>query len=145
MTKRKPKSQHKKSGKPTVMTPDVLAKLHDSFVNGFTDRMACLYAGISPDALYDYCKKNPKYAEQKELLKDSPDLKAQKTLVEDLGNTQGARWWAERRMKHFMPKTGIELSGQLDVNDVTNDEKMKEIAKEYEEKMRDAIVASMKK
>lgn len=95
------------------MSEDVIAKLEDAFSNAFTDEMACLFANISVDSLYRYCQKNPKFAERKKELKISPDLQAQKKLVADTKNTNGARWWAEHRMQDFMPKTKVELSGGI--------------------------------
>ena len=128
-------------GRPTVMTPDVLAKLEDAFTNGFTDKMACLYAGISVDALYDYCKLNEKFSKRKELLKSSPDLAAQKELVQGIrGNVSQARWWAEHRMPEFMPKTKVEHGGKIDTSGLPMTEAVRKVATEYEEKLRQAIV-----
>ena len=113
-------------------------------MNAFTDEMACLYVGISTTTLYRYCEENPEFRERKELLKRSPDLQAQKTLVGDLSNTHGARWWAEHRMPEFMPKAKVELGGRLDIQDVTGSEEAKRIKEEYEEKLKDAIIQSHK-
>lgn len=108
-----------KGGRPTVMTPDVLQKLEDAFTNAFTDKMACLYAGISERTLYEYCEANPEYSQRKELLKNSPDLIAQKQLIAGLNTTQGARWWAEHRMEDFRPKSEVKHSGKIQTQDVT--------------------------
>lgn len=128
-----------------MMTPDVLQKLEDAFMNAFTDEMACLYAGISPRALYDYCEANPQFTQRKEELKQTPNLAAQKTLVGDLNNTGGARWWAERKMPEFMPKTKVEHGGKVQTEDVTQSEVAKKLAEEYEQKLRDSIVAGRKR
>lgn len=131
-------SRGKGGGRPTVMTTEVLGKLEDAFMNAFTDEMACLYAGISKDALYDYCNTNPKFSERKEILKKTPDLVAQKTLVGDLKNTGGARWWAERKMEEFKPKTKVEHSGSISTDGAQSPEARK-LADEYEKKLRDEI------
>lgn len=140
-TRRNPKG----AGRPSVMTPDVLQKLEDAFTNAFTDQMACLYAGISEAALYEYCVANPKFAERKEVLKHSPNLIAQKTLVNGLTETGGARWWAERRMPEFMPKTKLELGGKIETQDVTASEAAKAVALKYEEELKQTIAASRTK
>lgn len=127
------------------MTPDVLGKLEDAFMNAFTDEMACLYAGIHKDTLYEYCKKNPAFSERKEVLKITPDMAAQKTLIKDLENIGGARWWAERRMGHFIPKSKVELSGRVQTQDVTQDAAQQKIKEEYEEKLKNNIVESHRK
>ncbi len=131
----------KPEGRPTVMTPDVLRKLEDAFTNAFTDEMACLYAGISKTTLYDYCKENQEFAERKELLKNSPNLKAQHELVKGIeGNVSQARWWAEHRMPDFMPKTKVEHSGKIETDGVALSPTVRAVATEYEEKLRQAIV-----
>lgn len=101
------------------MTPEVIQKLEDAFMNAFSDEMACIYASISEATLYSYCKENPEFAERKERLKKSPNLLAQKTIVKDIENVGGARYWAERRMPEFMPKSKIEHSGGIDLSEGT--------------------------
>jgi len=120
------------------MTKDVLAKLEDAFMNAFTDKMACLYAGISETALYRYCEQNPEYAERKEILKETPNLVAQKTLVGDLANTSGARWWAEKKMPEFMPKTKITHDGKIETNPEQS-AAARAIADKYEKDLRKTI------
>jgi hypothetical protein len=68
-------------GRPTVMTQEVIAKLEDAFSWGCTDLEACCFANISKDALYDYCNKNPKFSERKEVLKNHPVMKARRVVV----------------------------------------------------------------
>ena len=58
-------------GRPTVMTVQVLRKLENAFKIGCTDREAVIHADISSTALYEYCKKNPAFAEQKENWKET--------------------------------------------------------------------------
>lgn len=144
MSKRKPKSEHKKNGRPTVMTEIVLRKLEDAFMNGFTDSMASLYAGISERTLYEYCEVNPDFAQRKETLKETPNLRAQQTLVADLKNTGGARWWAEKRMPEFMPQTKITLGGKIETSDTSVTDAVRTVTHEYEEKLRDAIKNKIK-
>ena len=128
-------------GRPTVMTPDILAKLEDAFMNAFTDRMACLYAGISETTLYRYCEENEKFRERKETLKDTPNLAAQNELVKGIkGNVSQARWWAEHRMPDFMPKTKVEHSGKIETDGIALSPTARAVATEYEEKLRQAIV-----
>lgn len=86
-------------GRPTKMTTEVIAKLEQAFAVGASDTQACFYAEVSVDALYKYIKKNPKFGERKEALKDNPVLKAKKTLVDNLDNPENARWYLERKLK----------------------------------------------
>lgn len=133
-------------GRPTVMTPDIISKLEDAFMNAFTDRMACLYAGISEPTLYRYCDENPKFRERKEILKETPNLAAQNELVKGIkGNVSQARWWAEHRMPEFMPKTKVEHGGKIDTGSLPMTDAVRKVATEYEEKLKAAIVEDGKK
>jgi len=133
MTKKKPKSEHKKLGRPTVMALDVVAKLEQAFMNAFTDEQACIFAKISRDTLYDYIKKNPSFSVRKEELKKRVDIKAKIKLVEaiDNGDMTSIKFWLERKCKdEFSLKTETEHSGQIQSKVVYIEKEEKE---EYEQ------------
>lgn len=71
-------------GRPTMMDDNLVNKLLDAFSWGCTDREACAYAGISTQTLYNYCKKNPSFVDQKETLKDTPTMKAKRIILSAL-------------------------------------------------------------
>ena len=102
------------------MTLDIektVKKLSDGFMMGFTDREACLYAGCSKQWLYDYCEKNPRYSDQKELMKENQKLKAKKILDKalDENDKQTAQWYLERKAKdEFSTKVEQYNSGTMD-------------------------------
>lgn len=114
----KHQKRYENSGRPSRINADVLQKLEDAFMNAFTDEMACVYAGISARALYNYCKGNPEFMQRKTLLKLRPDLTAQRQLVSANNTIAGARWWAEHRMKDFMPKTKVEQRARIQTQEV---------------------------
>ena len=99
-------------GRPTVMTPEAIAKLEDAFSWGCTDLEACCNADISKDALYDYCNKYPKFSERKEVLKNQPVMKArrvvQAALDDDDINT--AHKVIDRKEGQKVVQTTIELT-----------------------------------
>lgn len=114
MTETKVKKEYKKKkhagGRPTKFTQELLAKLEHAFAMGATDREACFYADVSVDALYDYQKKNPKFIQRKEDLKDSPVYKAKQTIVEGLGDAKNAQWYLERKRRdEFSPSEKIDV------------------------------------
>lgn len=74
----------RKNGRPSIFTPEVIAKLEYVFAMGGSDREACLYASVSPAALYEYQKINPDFLERKKLLKESPVLLARQTVIRAL-------------------------------------------------------------
>lgn len=90
-----------KGGRPTVMTPEVVAKLEYGFMKGLNDTECCFYAGISRDALYDYCKKYPEFSDRKEELKKSPSVQAKLNVTEAIenGDIDLSKWYLERRNK----------------------------------------------
>lgn len=102
-------------GRPTVMTPDVIAKLEAAFTNAFSDEQACAYANISVDALYDYQKENPEFTKRKQQLKLRPDITAKQTIVNNLGTPSDAWRWLERRDPEFRPTTKVEHGGAVEL------------------------------
>jgi hypothetical protein len=102
MSKKKPKSEHKKVGRPSVFTPEVVEKLKYCFAKGLTDREASDYVGISKDALYDYCAANPDFSHQKEALKGQLVVRAKFNLSDSIEierNVQDSKWLLERKAK----------------------------------------------
>lgn len=96
----RPKKKHP-GGRPTVFTPATLEKLEAAFSWGCTDTEACVWADISVDALYAYQRRNPDFIKRKELLKETPTLKARQVINMALGqkDKQAAQWWLERKRK----------------------------------------------
>jgi hypothetical protein len=76
----------------------ILQKLEEAFMLAGTDQEACIYAGISTSALYEYQKQNPEFLERKQALKNLPSLRAKKAIVDRLDkDTALAQWWLARR------------------------------------------------
>lgn len=88
-----------KGGRPTVMTPDTIAKLEQAFAIDATVEEACSYADISRDSFYDYLKKEPKFSDRIAELRQRPILKARQTVVKSLDNPQHAQWYLTRKKK----------------------------------------------
>ena len=98
-------------GRPTVMTPETIGKLEQAFAYGASDKEACFYAGISRDTYYKHIKKEPELADRFEALRNTPVLKARKTIVDALSSPKYASWYLERKKKkEFAQRT--ELTGQ---------------------------------
>jgi hypothetical protein len=96
------------AGRPTVMTPEVIAKLEKAFAIGATDIEACAFAGICETTLYYYQQKNPEFKDRKKRLKEQPILKAKNTVVANLDDVKNAQWYLERKKKdEFGQRTEI--------------------------------------
>lgn len=128
-----------KTGRPTVMTAETLGKLNEAFALGSTDSQAAFYAGISATALYEYCRENPEFAQRKEALKETPILKARRTVVAALSKPQHAEWYLEKKARpEFGIRQEIEHSGTIktETKDITELDRIKA---EYEERVKSAI------
>ncbi len=99
------------------MTPEVLHKLEEAFAIGCSDTEACSYADISPRTLYKYQEEEPEFIQRKEQLKEKPILKAKNTIVKALGEPEHAKWYLERRVDDFKPKTKTETETKLIIED----------------------------
>ena len=140
MTKKKPKSEHKPNGRPTIMTDSTLAKLKEGFAQGFSVRNACIWADISQDTYFDYCKKHPSFSDQCKTLQQKPLIKSILVINKALneGDVSTAKWYAERKGKdEFSLKTETELSGEVKSKVVYIEKEEKEAYKKHIDKVID--------
>ncbi len=100
------------AGRPTVMTPIVIAKLEEAFSLGCSDREACFFADISCQALYNYQLKNPEFVERKENLKERPVLLARACVVKALqaGELEGNAALAKVGLDYLSKKKRDEFA-----------------------------------
>lgn len=99
--------------RPTVMTPEVIAKLEEAFAWGCSDIEACLWADIAPATLYQYQEKNPAFTERKASLKETPVLLSRKTVVNAIkkGDRVTAMQYLERKKKdEFSTKSETDIT-----------------------------------
>lgn len=116
MAEKKKTTAKNKGGRPTVFTKDTLQKLEAAFIVGYSDEKACFIADISTSALYEYCNKNPKFKERKELLKSTPELNAKRNIAEGIanGDVDLSKWYLERKCKEeFSTKQDVGVSGSI--------------------------------
>lgn len=99
-------------GRPTIFTPELLQKLEEGFLMGYTDTEACLYAGIAPSSLYNYQNEHKEFLERKEQLKENPRMIAKTTVYNRLSrDPETAKWYLERKAKDEF-STRNELTGK---------------------------------
>src|ERR1043165_8208235 len=100
-TKQPVKKVKRKPGRPSKLSQAIIDKLEQAFSMGCTDPEACLYANISLSTLYDWQQQFPNLVLRKNLLKQSPVLKARSNLIRDLksGDSVASRWTLERLAK----------------------------------------------
>lgn len=112
---RKTAKSVKSIGRPLVVDAIVLQKLEEIFALGGTDQEACLYAGISPATLYNYQERTPAFIERKQALKETPVLKARRTVVESLETDVNSAWrYVERKDPELHPKQQVDVTSKGD-------------------------------
>jgi len=114
----RPKKQVNKGGRPTVITPEVLAKLEQAFAIDSTVQEALAYAEIKQDAYYDYLKKTPEFSERIEELRQRPILAARKRVVNGINETyQNAIDYLKRkRREEFGDRMGVDAQVKITVD-----------------------------
>lgn len=79
------------------LTTAVINRLHEGFLCGLTITQACIYAGICRDTYYEWMKKRPALAKKMELAQLNPFLAAKRTIMQNMGNPDVAKWYLERK------------------------------------------------
>ena len=98
-------------GRPTVMTPQVVAKLEEAFAIDASVAEACFYADISRDAYYDFLKISPQFSDRVEALRQKPILKARQTIVRGLDEPANAKWYLEKKKStEFGIKADVDIT-----------------------------------
>lgn len=107
MTAKKPKSTHKKAGRPTVFTKEVIGKIEEvASLDGSVEEMAS-FAGIHRDTLYAKLKEDTKFSDRIADLREACVLKIRRTVVKHAENSyaNGMDYLARKRKKEFSLRT----------------------------------------
>lgn len=120
------------AGRPTAITPEVIAKLEQAFAIDATVEEACSYAEVSRDAFYDHLKVNPAFSDRIAELRERPILKARQTIVKHLDNPSQAQWYIERkRRQEFSTRVETDLTTKGEKLDSGAD--VKELSRKFDE------------
>ena len=65
-----------------------IEKLEKYFWYGFNDKEACFKANVPTSTFYVYCKENPEWAERRQVLKKSPEMRAKELVAKKLKKTE---------------------------------------------------------
>lgn len=139
----KHEARYKNVGRKSVMTKDILQKLEDAFTIGASDIQACYHAGISKQTLYNYQKKNPKFIDRKESLKEHVSLAAKMNIAKSITESKALpdSWrWLEKRDTDFVPTQKVEHTGSVTMENIPMTPKMQEAIKLYNEARKEQIV-----
>jgi hypothetical protein len=110
--------------KSPKLTPDTISKLEQAFAIDATVGEACFYADISHDTYYRWIKDYPELSEKFERLRKKPILKARQTIVNDLDNTDSAKWYLKNKKNNEFNEKVIREDTVKNVNvDLTDKER----------------------
>lgn len=86
--------------RPTKRSTELVNKLEYAFSLGCSVTEACLYADISRETYYKWCKEDPKLSDRLEELKEMPILIARDTVIKGIKrDPELALKFLERRKK----------------------------------------------
>lgn len=99
-----------KTGRPSVMTQEVVRKLEHAFAYDSTVEEACLYGGISRNTYYDFCKKYPEFSDRIEQLRHAVSFVLRKRVI------AAAEHDADLALKYLERKRPLEFSTRAQVH-----------------------------
>ncbi len=102
--------KHGRTGRPTVMTQEVVRKLEHAFVYDCTVEESCLYAGISRNTYYDFCKQNSDFSDRIDQLRHAVSFVLRKRVV------AAAEHDADLALKYLERKRPLEFSTRAQVH-----------------------------
>lgn len=135
------KLQKRVMGRPTLMTPEVVAKLEQVFAIDGTVEEACSYAEISRNTFYDYVKKNTDFSNRIEDLRQRPILKARQTVVSSLSEPNNAFRYLEKKRRQEFGDTVPSAITAVQVNVVGTGAELEKLREKYEEELRTKLLA----
>ena len=105
-------------GRPTVFTPEVLAKIREAYLMDCGDQEAALYAGISYSALSHYQAANEDFKQEIPILRSALKIRAKMAIKASLdeGDDSVARWYLDRRDSDYKQKQELTADVTATVN-----------------------------
>lgn len=102
-----------KGGRPAYTEEEILEKLYEYLVLGYSIKKACLLGGIHEQTVYSRRKKDESFSSKLSKLMNSPNVRARAVWVKriDEGDYQAAKDWLERREKNEF-SLRQEMTGQ---------------------------------
>ena len=111
------KTGKKKTGRPSLFTPEVVAKLEELFSRNSSITSACKFVGVSTDAYYDECKRNPDFLVRMQRAMEYVNTMADRTIAKAIrdGDVSTSRWYKEKTDERYKTKpTTINMQQETD-------------------------------
>lgn len=127
------------SGRPTVITSEVVRKLETAFKEGLSVSEACIVSGISRDTFYIHLKHNEDFSDKMTRSQAYITIKAKKAVICAInqGNLHAAKWWLEHKASEEFGRVPIK---QVEVQQYQN--RYEGLSQEYIERARKILVDS---
>jgi len=123
-----PKTGKHLTGRPSQLTPIMIAKLEEVHALDASVEEICFYCDVSRQTYYNWKEKNPALFDRLEALRQRPILKARRTLVNSLDAEDSAfRYISRKRKDEFSEKQIIAGEGGFAVKQT--DERLETLLK----------------
>lgn len=88
-----------KTGRPTVITDEVVGKLEDAIKHGASITEACNVSGISRDTFYEHCRSDQKFSDKMERARSCLALAAKRNIAISImsGNIKTSIWLLDKK------------------------------------------------
>lgn len=114
---RKDGSGKKEAWRKTAFTEELVKKLEESLSRNSSIKTACALVGISRNAYYEECKRNPEFNDRMERAQEYVSSLADRTIAKAIrdGDVQTAKWMKERTDDRYKQKpTQISMQQGID-------------------------------
>lgn len=118
----------KKTGKkltwrPNKFTPEVVAKLEEQFSWNSSVKTACAMAGVSPDAYYDECNRNPEFRQKMQRAQEYVSSLADRVIAKAIkdGDSSTAKRFKERIDERYKKENTIKMSANSETDPETGE------------------------
>lgn len=95
-------------GRPTKLTKALRERIRAACLLGATNQEIALSAGVSEKTLYNYLNNDSDFLQDFESWKNSPILKARKTIIDNLDQPRVAMWFIERKSRELPTQLQVE-------------------------------------
>ena len=130
----KHEQRYRNVGRPTKFTPETLKQFEEAAAIDCSVEEMCFYAGVSQRSYYTYIDNNPEFLQRIEALRNTPVLKARRTVVSGLDNNPNFsfQYLKAKRPNEFAEKIKIQHDDEIDEEDG-------DLIEEYEGKAKERL------
>lgn len=120
----KHKVRYRKTGRKSILTPEMRRKIEEAAIFDLNYTQIAVYCGIDRTSLYNWKEKYPKFFHKIDLLRESPLIRAKKTLYAgvEVDPDLALKLLQNKDRDNYSTKQEQKHTGKLQVEDVTESE-----------------------